>query len=214
MNTSQHVAKALLDIKAVGFNFQNPIRFKSGILSPVYVDNRKFPFFPAEWKIVIKGFAELIKKEGIAFDCVAGIETAGIPHSAALGFYLDKPSAFIRKAAKDHGTKKMVEGGDIKGKATLLIEDHVSTGGSSLHGVNVIQQEGGSLPACLAITSYGWEEAVEAFEKVDVKLFTLTSFPVILEEAVKRKLISSGESHIVGEWLADPHGWGKRQGLE
>ena len=108
----------------------------------------------------------------------------------------------------------MVEGGDIKGKATLLIEDHVSTGGSSLHGVNVIQNEGGSLPACWAITSYGWQEAVEAFDKVNVKLFTLTSFPVILEEAVKRKMISTDESSIVKDWLADPHGWGKKQGLE
>src|SRR5689334_20369405 len=121
MNYERQIAKTLLDIKAVGFALEKPITFKSGIISPVYVDNRRFPFFPKQWKEVIKGFAALSEAKKLQFDVIAGIETAGIPHSAALGFFLQKPSVFVRKAAKDHGTKKMIEGGDVKGKKVLLI---------------------------------------------------------------------------------------------
>lgn len=209
MTTAQAVAQALLKIKAVGFTPDKPITFKSGIISPVYVDNRRLPFNPEEWHVVMRGFDELIKNEGLEFDVIAGIETAGIPHSAALSFVLNKPSVFVRKGAKDHGTKKMIEGGDVKGKKVLLIEDHVTTGGSSLAGVRPIRDEGGTVTDCLAVTSYEFAESNEAFEKAEVKLHTLTSFSVILDEALKMNIFGEREKGIVEEWLKDPHNWGK-----
>jgi orotate phosphoribosyltransferase len=106
MSTEQKVARALIKIGAVGFAPENPVTFKSGIISPVYVDNRKFPFHPKEWKIVIEGFKDLIKEKNISFDVIAGVEAGGIPHSAALGFSIwiclqflsgNKPRIMVKK---------------------------------------------------------------------------------------------------------------------
>src|SRR5262245_17879726 len=104
------IAQALLDIQAVGFTPEQPITFKSGIRSPVYVDNRRLPFHPAAWRLVIEGFAALIQALDLQFDAIAGIEAAGIPHSAALGYALEHPSLFVRKAPKEHGKGKRIEG--------------------------------------------------------------------------------------------------------
>src|ERR1700683_741013 len=121
----------MIAIRAVGFRLHDPVTFKSGIQSPVYCDNRKFPFWPEQWKKIIHGFDALIQENSIACDVVGGIEAAGIPHSAALGFAMSKPSIFIRKEAKAHGAKKRVEGGDVAGRSVVLVEDLVTTGGSS-----------------------------------------------------------------------------------
>src|SRR3989344_7083369 len=174
MNTPQKIAQALIKINAVSFLPNNPIIFKSGIKSPVYIDNRKFPFHPEEWKSVIKGFANVIRENNIDFDIIAGVEAAGIPHSASLVFFLKMPSVFVRKQTKDHGTKKMVEGGDVKGKKVLLIEDLVSAGHSSLASVAVLRNEGAIVEDCMVIVSYGFIEAKEGFEKAKVRLHTLT----------------------------------------
>jgi len=210
----KEIAKALLYIKAVGFDLNNPITFKSGIKSPVYVDNRKLPFFPNEWKIVLNGFKEIIEKNKIDFDIIAGVEAGGIPHSAALGFLLNKPSIFIRKKAKEHGTKSMIEGGKVEGKKVLLIEDLVSTGGSSLAGIESIRNEGGIVNDCLVIVSYDFKEAKEAFEKASVKLHPTTSFPVILDEAISFCKLSNEEVLKIKEWFNDPHNWADKYGFK
>lgn len=210
MNYAKKIAQALLDIKAVGFNTSTPIKFKSGILSPVYLDNRIFPANVKQWRTVINGFKKIIEEKNLKFDVIAGIESAGIPHSAALGFHLQKPSMFIRKTVKDHGTKKSVEGGTVENKKVLLIEDHITTGYSSLHGVTAVKQELGKISDCLAITSYGFKDAEIAFKQANVKLYTLTTFDYILAEALKRKLLTINQVTIVNDWLTDPHVWTKK----
>lgn len=197
---SQEVARVLLRIGAVGFVPDNPITFKSGIVSPVYIDNRKLPCHPREWKVIIEGFAKIIKKQKIKAEIIAGVESAGIPHSAALGFLTETPSVFVRKVAKDHGTKKMVEGGSVLNKHVLLIEDLVTTGRSSLSAVDNIRAAGGKVSNCLVIVSYNFASSNEAFRKAKVKLHTLTSFPVILEEAKKLGMVH-------GKTLAKTKDW-------
>ena len=201
MNTERKIAQALIKIGAVKFVSDDPITFKSGIKSPVYVDNRKFPFHPKEWKEVIESFADIIKVENISFDVIAGVEAAGIPHSAALGFFLGQPSVFVRKQTKDHGMKKMVEGGDISGKRVLLVEDVVSFGRSSLAAINNLYNAGAIVNDCLVILNYGFKEAKEGYEKTSVRIHSLTSFPIILEEAKKLNLIKNNELKKVEEWL-------------
>jgi orotate phosphoribosyltransferase len=201
------IPQTLLEIQAVGFALEKPIRFKSGLLSPVYVDNRRFPYYPEAWSRVIEGFTQLVQEKNIEFDVVAGIETAGIPHSAALGYTLQKPSVFIRKEAKDHGTKKMVEGGEVLGKKVLLIEDHVTTGMSSLHGVRELKNAGAEVVACLSITSYEWPEAQQAFAQEGVPQFALTFFAQILEEAERQQIITAEQSAIIHEWQQNPQQW-------
>ena len=209
----KEVAKAVIKIGAVGFKPSNPLTFKSGLISPVYIDNRKFPFHPSEWKTIISSFEKIAKIKKLKFDIIAGIESAGIPHSAALGFSLKKPSVFTRKETKDHGTKKMVEGGEVKNKTVLLIEDHITTGGSSLLGVKSLRNEGAKVNDCFAITSYGFKKAEDNFKKEKVVLHTLTDFTTILTEAHEQKILNQQELIIIKDWFSDPWGWVKKHGF-
>ena len=203
MDTEHKVARALVDIGAVAFVPDNPITFQSGIVSPVYVDNRTLPFFPKEWKIILESFVDITKNENLNFDIVAGVEAAGIPHSAALGFMLGKPSVFVRKQTKDHGTKKMVEGGNINGKNVLLVEDLVTLGGSSLAAVESIRKEGGIVNDCLVIVKYGFSASEKAFAEAKMRLHTLTSFPIIIDEAKKAGKGTAEEFRKVAEWFRE-----------
>lgn len=208
---SSAVAEALVDVQGVVFRPENPVTFKSGIQSPVYCDNRRLPFFPAQWRTVIEGFAELVAAKGLSFHVVGGIETAGIPHSSAFAFSTARPSVFVRKAPKEHGTKRRVEGGDVTGKTVLLIEDLVTTGGSSLSGVEALRAEGAEVHDCLAIISYGFAEATEQFAAAGVRLHALTTFADVLEVAQARGAIDDAGAATVRDWLRDPHGWAGRR---
>jgi orotate phosphoribosyltransferase len=213
-DAKREIAEALIAIDGAGFRPSSPITFKSGIKSPVYCDNRRFPFHPAEWTKVIRGFQQMIVDDGIALDVVGGVEAAGIPHSAALGFAMQRPSVFIRKEAKGHGTKKRVEGGDVRGLRVVLVEDLVTTGISSLAAVEALREEGAIVEDCLAIISYGFVDATEAFKNAGVRLHAATDFEAVLEAALQRGAIDAESARIVQDWLQDPHGWAKRQGFE
>lgn len=207
MTVQQKVAQSLVRIGAVGFSLEKPITFKSGIISPVYVDNRRLPFHPQEWRIVLDGFAQLIEDKKLGFDVIAGIETAGIPHSAALGLLLKTPSVFVRKKIKDHGTKSRIEGGDVRGKRVILLEDLVTTGGSSLAGVEALREVGAVVEDCLVIVTYGFTDAKTSFVQSGVALHGLTTFEDILTAAIDQKKITNKERVVVESWLSDPWGW-------
>jgi len=208
------VARVLLDIGAVTFAPQSPITFKSGMISPVYVDNRRLPYWPEQWQVVIQAFQQVINEHHIQFEVIAGIETAGIPHSAALGYIMRKPSVFVRKQPKDHGMKNRVEGGDVANKRVVLIEDLITTGGSSLSGIAALRTEGAIVEHCLIIVSYGFAQATQAFEQAGVRLHTLTSFPVIVEEAVRRGQFNGQEQTMIENWLRDPIHWAEQNGYD
>jgi orotate phosphoribosyltransferase len=156
---------------------------------------------------VIDGFAALIADENIPCDVVAGVEAAGIPHSAALGFRIGKPSVFVRKQAKEHGMKKLVEGGDVTGRHIVLVEDLVTTGGSSLAAVEQLRAEGAIVNDCLAIVSYGFAEAAEKFAAANVKLHTLTTFSEVLDAASAAGRVSQADAAEVRTWFGNPRGW-------
>ena len=213
MNYQKEIAKALLEIGAVGFKPKEPLTFKSGIISPVYVDNRIFPSHPEKFQLVIEGFEDLVKEKNLDFDMVAGIAAGGIPYSAVLGYKMQKPSVFVRKEAKGHGKGKRIEGGEVAGKKVLLIEDLVTTGSSSLSGIKALREEEAIVDNCLVIVSYDFQEAKDSLKKEKVKLYALTSFPAILEEAMAGGKLTAEESEIVRDWLSDPHGWAGRHGF-
>ncbi len=193
-------AQALLDIQAAVFSPDAPITFKSGIISPIYVDNRRLPFEPEAWHTVIEALRKLVETQGLVFDVIAGIETGGIPHSAALAYTLHMPSVFVRKQPKDHGTKRRVEGGEVAGKSVLLIEDLITTGGSSLSGVEALRSEGATVVACLAIFSYEFPQAADSFAAANVPLLTLTSLASILEAAQQTGYFSLDAIHAIETW--------------
>jgi len=205
------VAAALIDIGAVGFTPLQPVKFKSGLLAPIYVDNRRLPFYPESWRLVITGFEHLINEHRLAPDVIAGMETAGIPHSAALAYYMGKPSVFVRKQPKDHGAMKLVEGGDVSGKRVVLIEDHITTGGSSLTGIKGLRNEGATVEHCLAITSYGFPESMAEFQASGVQLHVLCNLLTILEVAHKKDRFGQEGLNLIMDWSRNPQEWSARQ---
>jgi len=206
----QSIAKALLKINAVGFSPQSPVTFKSGIISPVYVDNRQLIFHPTEWHSVVEGFHTLAEEQSLDCDVIAGVAVGGVPHSSALAYITASPSVFIRKEAKGHGKGNRIEGGDVKGKRVLLVEDLVTTGGSSLSGVEALRDAGAIITDVLAIVSYGFKESQEAFQHSELTLHTLTNFDTILAEALSQKLFTEAEASKIKEWFDDPHNWGAK----
>ena len=207
MSRAREIAEAILEIGAAGFCAQQPITFKSGIVSPVYCDNRRFPFWPAQWKRVIEGFAATVSEQGIACDVIAGVEAAGIPHSAALGYATGKPSVFVRKQAKEHGTKKLVEGGDVRRRRVVLVEDLVTTGMSSLAAIDMLRAEGAEATDCLAIISYDFPEAREKFAEAGVRLHALTTFADVLAAAEDMGAITNYDADQIRAWLSNPRDW-------
>lgn len=207
---ARDVAHALLATGAVGFDFDQPVIFKSGIRAPVYIDNRRLPYHPSEWRVVVNALHQHLQLYITNYDVIAGMEVAGIPHSAALAFTTRTSSVFVRKQPKNHGLGRRVEGGDVRGKRVVLIEDQITTGGSSLSGIEALRADGAIVEDCLTITSYGFQEAIEAFTNSGVCLHTLVTFPVMLEVARSLNHITDAQATIARDWLADPYGWSER----
>ena len=206
------IANILVEISAVNFAPDSPRTFKSGLISPVYVDNRTIPYYPEKWRTVIDGFCDTIVQNELSFDVVAGIAAGGIPHSAAMGYRLLKPSVFVRKQPKEHGMKNRVEGGIVAGKRVLLVEDLITTGGSSLSGIQALRDSGGIVEHCIAIVRYDFADAARNFADANVVLHTLTTFPVIVTQAAEKGRFARHELEAINDWLEDPHGWAKRHG--
>ena len=210
-NTKQSTAKALLDIGAVGFSPNSPVTFKSGIVSPVYVDNRQLIYHPTAWHTIIEGLRAKLDALAIDYELIAGVAAGGVPHSSALAYITNTPSIFIRKETKRHGKIRRIEGGAVSQKKALLLEDLVTTGSSSLSAVRALRAAGAVVSDLAAIVSYGFSEADRAFAQAEVRLHTLTDFEALLEAALSRRLFTDAEAAVIQDWFADPHGWGKKR---
>lgn len=211
MTVAQQVAHALLDIGALRFQPDKPLTFKSGIVSPVYVDNRRLPYHPIQWRVIIEAFAHLLDRSAWPCDVIAGVATAGIPHSAALAFFRQTPSVFVRKEAKEHGTGQLIEGGSVDNQCVVLLEDMVTTGSSSLQAVEALRLAGATVEHCMCITTYGFADA--AFKAVGVSLYALADFNTLVDIAVERGDLLEEQRPLIFDWLADAPGWAKRHGF-
>ena len=198
------VARALLEARTVELRPDEPVTFKSGLRSPVYVDNRRLIFQPRSWRAIIDGFAAALPR---GKPVIAGVEAAGIPHSSVLAYSAGLPSVFVRKEAKGHGLGRRVEGGDVSGRRTILIEDLVTTGGSSRSGIEALRDAGAEVADCFAIITYGFPESLEAFDAAGVNLTALTTFETVVSEALATGIIDEQAASLVRSWLADPHAW-------
>lgn len=206
MKTANRIARRLLEAGAVKLQPQNPFTWASGLRSPIYCDNRVLLSYPAIRTEVIDGLAEL----AAGFDDVygvAGVATAGIPHGALLADRLGLPFVYIRSKAKEHGRQNQIEGRVEPGKRYLVVEDLISTGGSSLKAIDALKAAGGDIAGAVAIFSYGFPAAGRAFEQADVKLQTISTYPTLLEEAVATGAISDDEATTLSSWREDPRSW-------
>lgn len=213
LSTAQRVAKMLLEIKAVTLSPQNPYKFVSGLISPIYTDNRLLMGYPLKRKEITIYMANFIKDRGLEPEIIAGTSTAGIPPAAWLAELLNLPMIYVRGGSKDHGKGKQVEGVIKGGAKVLLIEDLITTGKSSLAAVDAIRAESGKVDTCLAFFDYGFKEAKDKYKQKKVTLYTLTTFNELLHMAERLKLISPSEKKMVLQWQDDPWGWATKNKL-
>lgn len=209
------VAKLLLQIKAVSINVHKPFRYVSGLLAPLYTDNRLLISHPHEWNKVLRYYQKVIQSTiGLAkVDVLSGTATAAIPHAAALASSMNLPMVYVRTSKKDHGKENLIEGEFAPKSKVLIIEDLVSTGSSVEHNVKTIREAGGIVTQCLAITT----STVHAYEKtvdeLHIQLSTLTNIQTVIDVAKKIGQINDKEYESIQEFLKDPSNWAKNNGL-
>ena len=209
-NSAKEIASLLLKIRAVHFDFKNPISFSSGIVSPVYIDNRLIISYPKIRDRILAAFLDIIDKEiGVKnIDVISGTASAAIPHAALIAESLNKPMVYVRSEEKAHGKENKIEGVVGKSQKVLVIEDHISTGGSAINNVLSLRAVGARVDYCLAITSYGLKAANNLFRKHKINVFTLTSFQAIIDVAEKEKYLTKVAKKRIIKWFENPVTWG------
>lgn len=210
MSTLEHtIAKHLLNIKAVALRPNEPFTWTSGIKSPIYCDNRLTMSYPEIRNAVAEGFAALIRELAPDAEVIAGTATAGIPHAAWVAEKLNLPMAYIRDKAKGHGKQNQIEGMIKEGQKVVVIEDLISTGGSSLKAALAVKEAGAEPVAVLAIFSYQLDKAVQSFEEAGIPLHTLSNYSALIEAALEMKVIEESDLSVLRAWREDPSTWGK-----
>jgi len=202
----QDTARILFETGAVLFRPDEPFTFSSGIKSPIYCNNRKVMGHPALSDHIDAYFAQCARDLGKTYDTVAGVALAGIPWGRVLAKELHLPFAYVRDP-KSHGTKQTVEGNLQPGQRVLVIEDHISTGESSVAAVEKVRAAGGSVDTCLAITTYQWAEADHCFTEARCALSTLTDFSTLVRFAVQHNYLSADQEALVRDWQRHPATW-------
>lgn len=207
----EEVAKVLLDKKAVTLNPKEPYTFVSGVRSPIYCDNRILTSSPSGRKVICNAFVDIVKE--LNPEVIAGTASSAIAWAAWIAEKLEKPMVYIRKKSKGYGKEKLIEGGDVKGKKVVVIEDLVSTGGSSLNAVEACRQAGAEVIAMVAIFTYEFEKARSKFEEGKCKAHFLTNFSTLVKVAADNDYIDKENLSLVQEWNKDPAGWGPKHGF-
>ncbi|QSF43831.1 orotate phosphoribosyltransferase [Paenibacillus tianjinensis] len=207
-NTSEQVAAYLLEIGAVALRPQEPFTWTSGIKSPIYCDNRLTLSFPEVRNYIANGFAELIKSSYPEAQVIAGTATAGIPHAAWVADKLNLPMAYIRDKAKGHGKQNQIEGIISPGQKVIVIEDLISTGGSSIKAAQAVEEAGGEVLAVLAIFSYELDRATEGFASAGVPLQSLSNYTTLIDVALSQGKIAESDVALLQSWRKDPASFG------
>lgn len=210
----EKIAKILLDIGAVMLRPNDPFKYASGGMGPIYCDNRLIMSYPDKRKVVVQAFVDLIKEKNLECDVIAGTATSGIPHAAWIADRLDKPMVYVRGKKKEHGATKLVEGKLEKGQKAVLIEDLINSGGSSITALQGLRDEGAQVKECVAIFSYNTEKSINAFREAHCNLLCLTSLDFLLKVAKDSNTITSDEYELILDWRKSPKDWAQRRGIE
>ena len=208
MNTLENLfAEKLLKIKAIKLQPANPFTWASGWKSPFYCDNRKTLSYPALRNFVKVEITRLVLEQFGEVDAIAGVATGAIPQGALVADALNLPFVYVRSTPKDHGLENLIEGELRPGMKVVVIEDLISTGGSSLKAVEAIRRDGCEVIGMVASYTYGFPVAIEAFTKANVKLVTLTNYEAVLEAALQTGYISEEDIPVLDAWRKDPAHW-------
>ena len=203
------VAKSLMEIKAVMLRPENPFTWASGWNSPIYCDNRRILSYPEIRENVCTWMADIIRKQYPDVEVIAGVATGAIAHGYLVAHILGKPFCYVRPKPKDHGTGSQIEGILEPGAKTVIVEDLISTGMSSLAAKNALVNAGADVMGMVAIFSYNFIRSREAFEDANVELYTLSHYEALLEQAVEENYIKAEDLAVLKEWRINPETWGK-----
>lgn len=202
-------AGKLLNVKAIKLQPNNPFTWASGWKSPFYCDNRKTLSFPALRSFVKTELTRLILENFPEAEAVAGVATGAIAQGALVAEELSLPFAYVRSKPKDHGMENLIEGEIQKGAKVVVVEDLISTGGSSLKAVEALRQYGCEVIGMVASYTYGFPVAKQAFEEANVQLLTLTNYEAVVKEALRIGYIAQEDVPMLNEWRANPSEWKK-----
>ncbi len=203
----KEIARGLLEIGAVKFQPKEGFKYASGLMGPIYCDNRMvLSHVPLRNKI-ISHFLDIISSKKLSYDYIGGIATAGIPHAAFIADRLQERMIYVRTTAKGHGKKNQIEGDCMPGKEVLLVEDLINQGSSSADAVLILRESNLSVTHCLSIVDYEMDEAKKRFDQLKITLHSLTNFSVLVDCAFELKLIDNLGRNELQNWHRDPKNW-------
>lgn len=209
VDNSKKTAEFLLQIKAVKLDKKNPFTWASGWKSPIYCDNRKTLSYPKIRNYIRQEFVKLIEYEYGDIDVIAGVATGAIAIGALVAQELGKPFVYIRSSSKGHGLQNKIEGVIEKGQSVVVVEDLISTGGSSLKAVEALRSVGADVKGLVAIFTYEFEVSENAFVKAKCEKHTLTNYSKLVEQALDMNYIDEVDVTSLKEWRKNPADWGK-----
>lgn len=208
MDIKKQFAQKLMDIKAIKLQPNDPFTWASGWKSPIYTDNRKTLGHPSLRSFVKLELCHIIQEQFPEADAVAGVATGAIAQGVLVAEELGLPYCYVRPKPKDHGMGNQVEGEIKKGSKVIVVEDLISTGGSSLKAVAALREYGVEVIGMVASFTYGFPVAEEAFREAGVKLITLSNYDAVIEQAAETGYIKEEEKAVLAEWRKDPSVWG------
>lgn len=205
---SQSIAKALLDVKAVTLSPNQPYTWASGLKSPIYCDNRLTMSYPEVRKMIAQGFADKINELFKDVDYIVGTATAGIPQACWVADILNLPMAYVRPEPKAHGRSQQIEGFIPEGSKVVLIEDLISTGGSSIKAVKALNEANIEVLAVMAVFTYELEKAMINFKQSGTALVCLSNYSTLIEVAKESHVIDDKELELLESWRKSPETFG------
>ena len=206
---AQKIAEYLLQIKAIKLQPSNPFTWASGWKSPIYCDNRKTLSFPEVRSFICESFASVVRELYPDAGLIAGVATGAIAHGALAADRLGLPFVYVRSGAKEHGLGNQIEGYYTEGQKTVVIEDLISTGSSSLNAVRTLREAGCEVSGMVAIFTYEFKKASDSFESEHCRLTTLCNYSVLTDTALRTGYIGKDELETLKKWRLDPSSWGK-----
>lgn len=207
MNNKNAVAEKLLQINAIKLSVNAPFTWASGWKSPIYCDNRRILSFPAERDFIKNAMYDLVNDNYDNVGLIAGVATAGIPWGTLLADKLGLPFIYVRPKPKEHGLGNQIEGFYEAGKRVVIIEDLISTGKSSLQVADILKNAGLNILGMLSIFNYGFEIARSSFSGKNVEYHSLTDYETLVNEAIKKNIISAEDQKSLLKWSENPSNW-------
>jgi orotate phosphoribosyltransferase len=206
-DTALKIAEFLLRIKAIKLSLKEPFTWASGWKSPIYCDNRITLSYPVIRTYIRQQFVDIISEEIGDVDAIVGVATAGIPHGVIIAQDLGLPFAYVRGSKKDHGLTNRVEGLIESGQSVVVVEDLISTGGSSISAVKAVQELGANVKGLFSIFTYGFDIADEKCKAAKCNAFSLSSYPYLLNQAIEDGYILEKDLAVLKAWRENPESW-------